>query len=173
VPDIITLTQHLYALKNNLNRYRAKCARCGQVGLWCHGYYYRKPDRRRDVKSLNPIPIPRFICKHCGKTTSALPECIAPRRWYMWYIQQAALVQIISGKSLQMISKTLSVSRSTCRRWFNRFKIRYLLHGATLRNYYPNLGYHGDFNSFWLACLKKISLSKAMLLCNQSGVNIP
>ena len=175
LPEIIELLQHIKKVYSNINFYRPKCcAHCGKSGLWFHGYYYRKSDRTNNkANSLNPVPIPRFFCKHCGKTTSVLPECIAPHRWYIWSIQQIAFLQMLLGKSLRAVSKTTSISRSTCQRWWNRFKERFLLHGSTLRVYYSSLGRHIDFNSFWLACLSKIRLSKAMLLCNQARVNIP
>jgi hypothetical protein len=102
-----------------------------------------------------------------------LPECIAPRRWYLWHIQQAVLLQILLKKSFRQASQVVLVGRSTCQRWWHKLKERYLLHGSALRNYYPELGYQEDFNRFWFACLQKISLSKAMLLCNQLGVVIP
>ena len=175
LPGITGLLQHLNAVKTNLNSYRPKyCPNCGKAYPWIHGYYERKPDRHGDsTNSLNPVPIPRFFCSHCRITISVLPECIAPRRWYIWDIQQAVLLQILIKESFRQISKTVLVARSTCRRWWNWLKERYLLHGSTLRCHYPELGYHTDFNGFWSACFKKISLSKAMLLCNQSGVTIP
>jgi transposase-like protein len=174
LPDIIELLQHLKNLSNDLNRYRPKYCSCGRTGLWCHGYYKRKSDRHSNsANSLNPIPIPRFFCPHCKKTTSVLPECIAPHRWYMWHIQQAVLLQSLFKKSFYKTSRTFSISRSTCRRWWNRLKERYLLHGSTLRVYYPELSCCEDVNSFWLACFEKVSLSKAMLICNQAGVTIP
>lgn len=172
---ITGLLQHLITMESNLNLYRPeRCPYCGKDGMWFHGSYDRKPDRHSDsANSLNPIPIPRFFCQHCGKTTSVLPECIAPRRWYMWDVQQAVLLQILLQKSFRQISKSILLGRSTCRRWWNRLKDKYLLHGSALRNYYPELGYQENFNNFWGACLQKISLSKAMLLCNKLGVSIP
>ena len=174
MPDISDLKQYLKAISSNLNNYRPKCAHCGIAGLWRHGYYYRKPDRHADkATSLNPIQIFRFFCPSCRKTTSVLPECIAPRRWYMWEIQQIVLLTMLSGKSVNAASKLAAVSRQTCRRWWHSLNQRYLLHGSTLCNYYYELGYSKDFNVFWSACLQKISLSKAMLICHQSGVVVP
>lgn len=174
MPDITDLAQHLNAIKHDLNRYKLKCSHCGMNHLWNHGFYYRKTDRHGgNKKSCNPVPIPRFICKYCKKTISVLPECISPRRWYMWSIQQAVMLKIILGTRIRAISKKLLVSRSTCRRWYKRFKSQYLHHSSILRNHYPKLGLHEDFNKFWAACLKAIPLSKAMLLCNLFGVRIP
>lgn len=175
LPGIIELLQHIKKVWSDINFYRPKCCiHCGKSGLWFHGYYYRKSDRRNSrIDSLNPVPIPRFFCKHCGKTTSVLPECIAPHRWYIWNIQQVVFLQILLEKSLRAVSETTSISRSTCRRWWNRFKERFLLHGATLRVYYPKLGSQVGFHNFWVACLKQMTLDKAMLLCHQSGVSIP
>jgi transposase-like protein len=175
LPGVTGLLQHLKNLIDNVNIYRPEfCPYCGMAGLWFWGYYYRKPDRHSDSASaLNPIPIPRFFCSSCKRTTSVLPECIAPCRWFMWDIQQAVLLQILLKGGFRQASQIFSVGRSTCRRWWNRFKDRHLLHGSALRNYYPELGYQENFNSFWSACFQKISLSKAMLLCHQSGVQIP
>ncbi len=174
LPDILGLAQHIKTVISNAAFYRPACPYCGIVGMWAHGFYYRKTDRDRSSEHLlNPIPIPRFFCPHCEKTTSVLPECIAPRRWYLWEVQQAVFLQALLGKSLRAINLLTSISRSTCRRWWRWFQEKFLLHGSVLRSYYPDIGRHAEFGSFWLACLKKITLSKAMLLCNQSGVIVP
>ena len=64
----------------------------GLVGVWRHGHYRRKTDREgQEGVYLDPVPIPRFYCRHCQATCSRLPGCIAPRRWYSWLVQQAVL----------------------------------------------------------------------------------
>ncbi len=45
--------------------------------IWCHGFYYRKPDRiNHGNDSVNDIPIPRHQCADCRHTFSTLPEYI-------------------------------------------------------------------------------------------------
>jgi len=84
VASILTLQQHLNSLASSPVIYRPTfCPHCSFGKLWCHGCYERKADRLAPTsKSLNPIPIPRFICSGCRRSCSRLPECIAPRRWY-------------------------------------------------------------------------------------------
>jgi transposase-like protein len=174
LPDIRSIPQYLGSFNNRFDGYRPSCANCHKKGLRRHGCYYRKPDRQRSgTKSLNPVPIQRFFCPSCRRTTSVLPECIAPRRWYMWEVQQTVLSRLLIHQSLRKISQMTSVSRSSCRRWWNWLKDRYLLHGATLRSHYPDLGRHPEYNNFWMAYWHKMPFSRAMLLCHQSGDIVP
>ena len=179
VPDILLLQQHLLALKVEAEkeRYRYKyCPFCGAPGLWCHGHYDRKAvrnDTEEVAGTKNPIPIPRFFCPKCKKTCSSLPECIAPQRWYLWSVQQAALMLILTGKSLAKIAKELKLGRHTVSRWIARCKERFRLHYDVLCNHFAELGRTADFTEFWQRCCNKIRLSRAMYLCNISGVNVP
>ena len=100
VNAIATLQAHLEKWAHTPQDYRPKqCPHCGLAGLWGHGHYDRKADR--DPGTLNPIPIPRFFCRGCRRTCSRLPSCIAPRRWYLWSVQQAVLLCLLSGISLE------------------------------------------------------------------------
>lgn len=175
ISGIVSLLQHVETLNKHPESYRPeRCPCCGRSGLWWHGYYYRKCIRAKtDPPLQNPIPIPRFFCPHCKKTHSVLPECIPPRRWYLWYMQQLVFLELLVETSLYQINQAISPSRSTCRRWWQQFKEQFLLHGNALRTYLSELGCAESFNDFWLACFDKISLAKAMLLCHQQGVNIP
>ena len=98
VPGINTLEQHLQRLATAPEGYRpARCPDCGKAGLWWHGTYDRQADRRgRGQANLNPIAIPRFFCRHCRHTCSCLPECLSPRRWYPWSVQQQALAVLVA-----------------------------------------------------------------------------
>ena len=59
-----------------------QCPSCGKSKPWRHGTYPRESDRfNPSSESLNSILIHRYYCSGCGKTCSALPECIPPRRW--------------------------------------------------------------------------------------------
>lgn len=169
---ITSLEQHLITLKNNLSQYCPdKCPSCGKAGLWCHGVYYRKPDR--EGGNLNPIPIPRFLCPNCKHTCSVLPECIPPRRWYMWVINQAVLLLSLTGKSMRAIAKESTPSRHTISRWTARFKEQFNLHKDTLCGHLTEFGRTSGFSEFWEGCLKEMPLSQSMYLCHASGVIVP
>jgi len=175
VAGITSLIQHINVSKEDSKRYRpACCSSCGNLGLWRHGSYPRNPHRpHAPGQSLNPISIQRFYCPVCHKTCSVLPECIPPRRWYMWDIQQAVLLLCLSGKSLYAVAKEVAPSRPTIARWLARFKEQFRLHKDTLCNHVVELGRTIDFSDFWSTCFKQLSLGAAMRLCHVSGVHIP
>jgi len=168
IADIMSLIQYINLQPN----FRAvdRCI-CGRVGLWLHGDYPRKADR--ESGGLNPILIQRFYCPSCRKTCSALPECIPRRRWYLWKIQQAVVLLILSGRSIRAISKESSLSRHTIARWRDWLSDKLLVHKNVLCHLFSELGRTNGLSSFWLACLEKMPLSKAMRLCHESGVDVP
>lgn len=170
--DIISLEQYLEILKTPQECRPACCPACGINGLWSHGSYYRKPDRSPEG-TLNPILILRFMCPHCRKTHSVLPECISPQRWYPWFIQQAVLIGLLARNSLRRLSQTLGPGRSTCKRWWGSLKNTFLPKAAALRALISDLGRHPAFEDFWQECLKLMPLGKAMRLCHEQGVQIP
>jgi hypothetical protein len=173
VAGILSLMQHLKTLQETPEYYHPSyCPHCGKSCIWPHGHYSRKSDRSK-AGELNPIFIPRFFCPYCGKTCSVLPQCIPPKRWYLWYVQQLALFKLISGESLRAVSQSVQPSRSTCRRWLNWLKGRFLLQRDVLCTSISELGRSIDFRHFWQVCLEKISFEQAMLLCHQSGVALP
>lgn len=173
VADILSLEQHQKTPSQNPENYRAKCCpACGINGLWSHGSYYRKPDRSPEG-ALNPMTILRFMCPHCGKTHSVLPECIPPRRWYPWLVQQAVLIAILARKGWRSVSNALGPSRSTCRRWWGSLRTQFLHHTTALRTLISDLGRYVCFEAFWQECLNLMPLSRAMRLCYQQGVQIP
>jgi len=178
-PGIISLVEHLKQLDYLKLLGVEKCCSCGMADtLHRHGYYYRKPDREANpVESLNPIKIQRFICTCCHKTYSVLPECISPRRWYLWEVQQFVVQQRLLGKTWDLISNGCGASIKTCRRWFNRLRDRFAWHADVLRNVAGSLcdvlSTSVDFKSFWQKCFNEISLARAMLLCHQAKIAIP
>jgi len=118
VGTITHLGQHLIAIVNEREAYRpSRCPHCGRTGLWCHGHYDRKADRSAGGE-LNPVPVPRYFCGGCEHTCSRLPACLAPRRWYHWFMQQAVLVLLLSGASMHECTRQTGRSRSTVRRWW-------------------------------------------------------
>jgi transposase-like protein len=171
IAAVLSLVQHITLLNTQSSSYRPTCCLfCGKTGLWIHGSYPRKADRSGE---LNPLFIPRFFCPHCHRTCSALPECIPPRRWYLWEMQQMALSLLLAGASLRAVEKEILPSRSTIRRWLNRFKEQFCFHKDVLCNHIADLGRTIDFFDFWKACLDHFSLAQAMRLCHVAGVPIP
>ena len=170
LPGIRTLVQHFYILKQD-PIHPSCCPRCGEADLIKHGFYYRKADR--ESGDLNPVPIQRFICGGCHVTCSALPECIPRRRWYLWDVQQQALLLYLMGLSLQAITKVLSPAAHTVARWVKRFQDQFLLHTSVLRELNPDLGRSPSFGAFWQACLKECSLAEAMRFCHVAHVAVP
>lgn len=172
VAGILLLTQHLKVLQESPEDYLPNyCPHCGKLGIWPHGHYSRKADRSPKGE-LNPIFIPRFFCPHCQTTCSVLPECIPPRSWYLWCVHQVVLLNLLSNKSLHAVSQLVQPSRSTCKRWWNKFKDRFLLYRDALCAHMNELGCAIDFSHFWQLCFTHMSLDHAMLLCNLAGVAI-
>src|SRR3990172_4496957 len=166
--DVLTLIQYVLLVEHGISLDRgARCPHCGKSGLWLHGNYGRKADRSdQGDGSLNPILIQRFFCRSCKRTCSALPECIPPRRWYLWEVQQMALSLYLSGKSAYAIAKEIVPSRHTISRWIARFKEQLRLHKDALCHHVIELGRSQDFAEFWQACFNSFSLGKAMRLCH-------
>jgi transposase-like protein len=174
-PYLHPCRQHVRHLKTQSEDYRPKrCPHCGVAGLWCHGFYTRKANRRslnRDTDE--PILIPRFRCQPCHKTCSCLPEVIPPRRHYLWDIQQLALWLSVQNVSLNLTAQYLSPSRHTLRRWWQRCQSRFSLQAFHLRSSFSTLGRSIDIEGFWLNCLQQMTLSQAMLHLYRCEVIVP
>lgn len=156
------------------NQRLERCASCGRLNPWLHGQYSRKADRiNTSADSLNPILIQRYYCVGCGKTTSVLPECIPPRRWYLWEIQQVVLVLFLSGKSRCSIAKQTIPSRHTIARWARRFVEQYRLYKDVLCTQIIDLGRLTGITDFWSACFEQMTLGSAMRICYAAGVPVP
>jgi hypothetical protein len=175
VPAITSLQQHLDSLEREPVVYRpARCPHCGLAGLWGHGCYDRKADRRPgEAGALNPIPIPRFFCQGCLKTCSRLPECVAPRRWYDWALQQLVLLRLLGGGSLHQGSVLSGLDRRTIRRWWTWLGSRTDAFGMCLRARFPELGRAVDGGGFWQGCWQAMPLSQAMAWLDREGVVVP
>lgn len=170
-----TLVQHLQQLQQIPEIYRPEfCPHCGKEGLWIHGTYSRKCDREgRGDACLNPVPIPRFYCRDCLHTCSVLPECIAPRRWYVWVTQQTAIIWYLAGTSFRKIAEKIVPHADTVWRWWSRLRIVSAEHAFHLRSHCSRWGVHQTVKSFWQAVLAECSLAKAMRLLNESDVCVP
>lgn len=176
IPEITSLYQYLELFKENPLQFRPKfCPNCKAVVLMrYHGVYYRKPDRENpSTSNVNPIPVARFFCSICRRTCSVLPECIPPRRWYLWSTQQTVLAKIVNGVSFNKTANEVIPSRRTAARWWRCLNERYPEHYLHLCSRFPWLGYSDGIKKFWQSLFEKIKLSTAMFLLNNTGVFIP
>jgi hypothetical protein len=175
IAEITSLEQHVQHLKDYPKDYRpSQCPHCCKAGVWMHGCYSRIADHNEKTGGhMNPVPIPRFFCPHCKKTCSTLPECISPRRWYLWAIQQAFLLSILTGGSLPSVRPFRCPGKATIKRWWGWLKGNFHIHASTLRSHDPELGRISGFQEFWQACLSKMPLSEAMYWLHKEGLPIP
>lgn len=174
VPEIHSIEQYLHQLDTHPESYRPGCCpHCGCAGLWCHGCYYRHPDRDSPAnKSQNPVPILRFLCpqEDCGRTCSVLPECIPPGRWYLWSVQQTFLMLLLC----KGLSEALSIPHPrTVWRWWQRLRDRFHTHRFYLASLNATLGQYDRARFFWPACFKHITFSAAMLFTHSFGEPVP
>jgi transposase-like protein len=164
VPGILSLEQHLRLVVEALDEYRpSHCPHCQSGRPWGHGCYWRKADRRANsAASLNPVAVPRFCCRSCERTCSRLPECIAPRRWFDWAVQQAVLLLLLAGCSVRQCAACTGRPRRTVQRWGAWIVERGEVFAFFLRSRFAELGRAGDNAAFWLGVLQMMSLSRAM-----------
>jgi len=175
LPGIASLKQHLEHLDLDPEAYRPDvCPHCGKAGVWFHGQYRRKADWvGTDGGYQDPVPIPRFYCPHCRRTSSRLPACIAPRRWYPWILQQAVFVLLLAGHSIREVSRQQRASRHTVSRWWRFLKARHMEYAFHLCSRFSRLGCHSSPESFWLTCFGQMTLAEAMGWLDQDDVVIP
>jgi hypothetical protein len=164
VPGILTLAQHIRLVADEPEKYRpSHCPHCQAGRPWGHGRYWRKADRREDARpSLNPVAVLRFFCRSCEGTCSRLPECIAPRRWYDWAVQQAVLALLLTGCSVRQCAACTRRARRTVQRWGAWLFERESAFAFFLRSRFAELGRAGQGATFWLGVLQMMSLSRAM-----------
>ncbi len=174
IPNITSLVQYINMLHNKEIPRLERCP-CGKSNPWLHGTYDRKSDRTNpSTESLNPIPIQRYYCPACEKTCSVLPECIAPKRWYIWEIQALVLISVLTGTSIFATANKAQISRQTISRWYERLKERLIFHKDALCSIFSEFGrMAANANTFWLSVFKKISFGTAMRICHATGVAIP
>lgn len=173
VPGILSLNQYIYE-QCPLRKQAMSCTGCGRLKPWCHGCYRRQSDRYNPSNtSLNPILIQRYYCPGCGITFSVLPECIPPRRWYLWETQQAAIVLILLGQSARAAEQQVKPSRHTIKRWVAWIMTQFALHKDILCSHFSSFGLFTEPVGFWKHVFDTLLLSTAMRLCHVSGVSIP
>jgi len=122
---------------------------------------------------LNPVSIPRLFCQGCRQTCSRLPECVAPKRWYGWALQQVVLLCLLGGGSLHQAAAQGGVDRHTVRRWWGGLRERSETFSFWLRSRFPELGRAVDFAGFWRACLASMPLSRAMAWLDLAEMAVP
>jgi hypothetical protein len=181
LPDIPTLEQHLALVFRDPERYRPEaCDACGLARPWAHGCYTRKADRLPEGNDRrDPLPIPRFICRNpaCRRTCSRLPSCIPPRRWYLWAVQQALLLYLLSGGSLSATARCFAPrrgpARSTLRRWLGGLIEAPASWAFLLKSHFVALARWGDGPPFWCAALRELGLAEVMTTLDAQGVCVP
>ena len=175
VPFVATVEEHLAKWISRPEDYRPKqCPHCGLARLWCHGHYCRKADRGSG--ELNPVPVPRYYCPGCKGTCSALPSCMAPRRWYLWSVQQVILVCLLAGVSLERCAAQWAErgpALSTMRRWWRWLKGRHMEFAFYLRNRQPEWGRAGELQEFWRGAIEEEPLRELMASLDNEGLIVP
>lgn len=164
VAGITGLEQHLQTIRATPEVYRpAACPHCGIKIVWAHGRYHRKADLcHRGEANLNPVPILRYCCSACRRTCSRLPECIAPRRWYNWFLQQAGLRAMLEPSSAAMPPNCPTPARRTQRRWWQWLQERGVAFRFFLTSRFPELARAGEDGAFWRGVFATLGLSGAM-----------
>lgn len=173
---IMSLMQYKNEIKNNLSQHDRpqQCIYCGKAHPWHHAQYQRESDRlNNSSESLNPVFIQRYYCSKCRKTFSVLPECIPPRRWYLWETQQEAILLLLLGNSARSVEKQVKPSRHTIKRWIVWLIAQFKVQKDALCSHFPSFGLFTEPVSFWKHVFNKLPLSTAMRLCYVSGVPIP
>ena len=173
--DIMTIMQHLSRVKSKPDPYRPEhCPDCNHHIVWKHGSYFRKSVRDHQCpSSLELVPISRYICVKCKKTCSTLPECIPPRRWYLWAVQQACMVACLLGKKVSQIATEQLPRRQTISRWERHRHEQFKEHQFYLLARFQEFGRQTNFKDFWSKCLSQFSLSRIYYFLNLDDFNIP
>ena len=170
VAGITDLNHHLQAIEQTPQIYRPPCCpHCGTRVVWNHGHYERKADLcSRGEASRNPVPILRYWCAACRRTCSRLPECIAPRRWYNWGLQQIAL-----SASGEPASGCPRPAARTVGRWRDWLEQRARELRFVLSSRFAQLGRQDEGeDGFWRGVFASLGLSCAMAWCDQE-VSVP
>jgi len=102
-----------------------------------------------------------------------LPVCIAPRRWFLWRLQQTVLLLALSGIALSDISRNYPPARRTIGRWKAWLENEFPNHADAIRNHFPDLGRYQQYATFWPACFELMSLADAMLYVQQGKEFVP
>jgi transposase-like protein len=182
VPLIATVQEHLAELDRNPERYRPECCphpKCGRSGgMRFHGSYERKPCRGKDwrgtdARELGPVKVQRCRCRYCLRTCSSLPSCLPARRWYLWSLQAAVLLQLLAGASVRACAREHGPDRHTVLRWRRWLQDGYARLAHHLRRRTPVLGLAADWRDFWQRCLSGEPLHEVMAWLHGKGLHVP
>ena len=88
-------------------------------------------------------------------------------------MQQAVLLLLLTGASLNAVSLVSQPCRQTVGRWWKWLSVRGEDFAFHLRSRFPELGRAPDRTAFWRACLERIPLSEAMTWIERGGVIVP
>ncbi len=80
---------------------------------------------------------------------------------------------LLAGGSMRYASSLIGVGRSTGRRWWNWLKGQSDRFAFYLKDRFPDLGRTLDRRHFWITYFKGGSLSFAMVILDQAGVEVP
>lgn len=169
VAGITSIEQHEQTIDLAPEMYRPPCCpHCGIKIVWSHGCYHRKADLcNRGEGNRNPVSILRYCCSVCRRTCSRLPECIAPRRWYNWLLQQVGLSPVIGSAAPTSSVADPTPAYRTLKRWKQWLQERGGLFRLSLTSRFPDLGRVADDTHFWRGVFDTLGLSRAMAWCNQ------
>jgi hypothetical protein len=146
---ITTLEQHIEATRQKalkcIDRGAARTA--AQVLHGGTGTMSARPTGDRSSATLNPCRSSATVAADARRTCSRLPECIAPRRWYDWSVQQASPEATIEGMLGRPPARSGPDER-TVDRWWQWLKERgtFEFH---LRARFAELGRAAGFDAFW------------------------
>ena len=172
VAGITSLEEHLEMIRQKPEAYRPlSCPHCGIKQLRQHGYYYRQADRRAQRLRLDPVPICRYRCVGCRRTCSRLPECIAPRRWFPWSVQEQFLSPRVGATPAGCGDDGQPTARSIGR-WWRWLRDRGALFALHLRARFPELGRTSEFCGFWRQVFSSLGLARAMAWLDQE-ISVP
>jgi hypothetical protein len=101
-----------------------------------------------------------------------LPECIAPRRWYNWNLQQIGLIASLKPPEPIRLPREESLTlcpapvRRTLQRWRHWLQERTPPFRQALISRFPELGRTVDEGAFWHRVFNTLGLSLAMAWLN-------
>lgn len=172
--EVASLPEHAKRLINQPEDYRPEqCPHCNHTHLWGHGHFTRKPLGDCDIKV---VEVPRWRCLGCKTTFSVLPSCIPPRRWYMWIVQQAVLVYLLSGGTQEQCFDDLAhlgPAPCTIQRWWRWLKRKNNEFSHHLRNLQPEWGRTADLREFWRVAIAEKQMRELMAYLDAQGLTIP
>jgi len=99
------------------------CLACQASGcLLGHGFYHRKA---WDWNRAYTIPVKRWYCKRCRRTTSLLPSCLLTHRRYVLDVIQCFVIarheEKRSWRQLERILTETGIALSSIKRWCRSF----------------------------------------------------